>query len=313
MPQSSTTRGLGFLLIAAASWGITWPVQKFLLGELPPFSMRAISSAGAILIGFVLAGVRGEALRVPRDQWRILVIASMLNYGLFSILTVLALVWLKASEAVIFTYTMPIWAALLARLAFGERLTVWRALALGLGLAGIVTLVGAEPIAASWAKLPGFVCGLAAAWLFALGTVLSKHRPPRLPPVAGVAWQVAIGALPPFVLCLFEAPHLAAVTPLGWAALAYSATMPMIVAYLAWFRALQLLPAATASIGTLIAPVVGVSGSALLLGEPIGVRQAAALALTLAGMALAVRGVSGGKPPRRERPATRSSSHSAAS
>ena len=79
-------------------------------------------------------------------------------------------------------------------------------------------------------------------------------------------------------------------TVLGWLALLYCATVPMIVAYLAWFRALQLLPAATASIGTLLAPVIGVSGSAVLLGEPIGARQAAALGLTLAGVALAARG-----------------------
>jgi drug/metabolite transporter (DMT)-like permease len=91
-------------------------------------------------------------------------------------------------------------------------------------------------------------------------------------------------------LAAFEPQDWSLVTPLGWLALLYCATVPMVVAYIAWFRALKLLPAATAAIGTLIAPVVGVTGSALLLGEPLGARQLAALALTLGGMALAVRG-----------------------
>ena len=287
--RGRTAQGLGFLLLTATGWGLNWPIQKFLLTELPPFSMRAVCAVVAAVIGFALAGARREALGVPAGQRWILIVAAMLNYGLFSVLTIASLLWLRASEAVIFTYTMPIWTALLAWLVYRERLTAGRAIALLLGVVGIAVLVGAEPMEASWVKLPGFACALAAAWLFAVGTLISKNRPPRLPPVAGVAWQVTIGAIPALLLCATETPDWSRVTVLGWLALLYCATVPMIVAYLAWFRALQLLPAATASIGTLLAPVIGVSGSAVLLGEPIGARQAAALGLTLAGVALAAR------------------------
>ncbi len=288
--DGGTARGLGFLLVTATGWGLNWPIQKFLLTEVPPFSMRAACAVVAAIVGFALACARREALRVPAGQWRILVIAALLNYGLFSVLTIASMLWLRASEAVIFTYTMPIWTTLLAWLFYGERLTPTRALALVLGVAGIAVLVGAEPVEASWVKLPGIAFALTAAWLFAIGTLISKNRPPRLPPVAGVAWQVTLGAIPALLLCGTETPDWSSVTPLGWLALLYCATVPMIVAYLAWFRALQLLPAATASIGTLIAPVIGVSGSAVLLGEPIGARQAVALGLTLTGVALAARG-----------------------
>ncbi len=290
MPRPGVTQGLLLLLATAVGWGLNWPVQKFLLTELPPFSMRAACAMAAALLGFGLAHARGERLAVPAGQWRILVIAATLNYGLFSVLTVMSLLWLNATEAVIFTYTMPIWTALLAWLAYGERLSAWRVLALLLGLCGIGVLVGAEPMQASWAKLPGFACALSAAWVFAAATVVSKHTPPRLSPVAGVAWQIAIGSVPALLLCMREAPDWAGVSALGWLALGYCAVVPMVLAYLAWFRALQLLPAATASIGTLIAPVVGVTGSALLLGEPLGLRQGLALAFTLAGVGLAVRG-----------------------
>jgi drug/metabolite transporter (DMT)-like permease len=61
----------------------------------------------------------------------------------------------------------------------------------------------------------------------------------------------------------------------------------MTLAYLAWFRALRLLPAGTAATGVLISPVIGVIGSALLLGDPLGPRQVAALGITLAGVGLA--------------------------
>ena len=104
-----------------------------------------------------------------------------------------------------------------------------------------------------------------------------------VPPVAGVAWQVMLGIVPLLVPALWETPNWTMVTPLGWLAIAYVAIVPMTVAYLAWFRALRLVSAATASTALLIAPVAGVFSSALLLGEALGARQLMALALTLTG------------------------------
>jgi probable blue pigment (indigoidine) exporter len=46
---------------------------------------------------------------------------------------------------------------------------------------------------------------------------------------------------------------------------------------------------ATASIGTLLVPVVGVLSAAAMLHEPLGVRELAALVFTLGGVALALR------------------------
>ena len=60
--------------------------------------------------------------------------------------------------------------------------------------------------------------------------------------------------------------------------------------YLAWFRALKLVPASTAATTVLVSPLVGVIGSTLLLGEALGPRQLVALALTLTGVGLAAWG-----------------------
>ncbi len=294
-PAASTARGLGFLLFAAGTWGLNWPVLKYLLGVLPPFSVRTSMALFGMGLGVVVALLRGERLRLPVDQIGRTVVYAMLNFGLFSVLTMLTLLWLSASEGVIFVYSMPIWATFISWGVYGERLTSWRLLALALGFAGVLVLVGPGLLLGTagglgWSKLPGVGFALAAAVMFAVGTVLAKHRPLQLPPVAGVTWQAAIGAVPPGVLALFEHPDWSRVPLLGWLALLYCGTTPMILAYLAWFRALRLLPSSTAAIGTLIAPVIGVGGSALLLGEPLGFTQLAALGLTLTGVALAVRG-----------------------
>ncbi|MBS0561007.1 MAG: EamA family transporter [Proteobacteria bacterium] len=279
--------GLSLLLLTACSWGLNWPIAKFMLTELPPFTMRLVCCAGGVVFAYLLVVLRGENIRVPRALWPRLVLFAMLNFGAFSALTTLCLAWLRASEAVIVTYTLPIWASLLAWPVLGERPT-WRSVvALVLGLAGVAMLVGVDASAATAAKLPGVAMGLAAAVLFGLGTVLAKRHPLAVPPVTGVFWQVVVGLVPIVVLALFERPNWSLFTPTGAAAGLYVAVLPMTLSYVAWFRALRLLPASTAATGVLIAPIVGVCASAVMLGDPLGMRQLVALVVTLSGVTLA--------------------------
>jgi probable blue pigment (indigoidine) exporter len=110
-------------------------------------------------------------------------------------------------------------------------------------------------------------------------------------PVPLVAWQIAIGTLPVWVIALgFETLDFSRVTWVGWGCLVYVAVVAQCAAYLAWFRALRLLPAGVAATGSLLVPVIGVFSSGALLGEPLGVRHVVALVLTLGGVVLAARG-----------------------
>jgi drug/metabolite transporter (DMT)-like permease len=127
--------------------------------------------------------------------------------------------------------------------------------------------------------------------LFSLGTVLTKRWPLGLPPTAGATWQVGLGIAPLVVLAvLLDPPGFAALSMQGWALIAYGGVFALGLCYLSWFAALRRLPASLASLGTLLTPMVGVAGAALVLGEPFGWREAAALGLTLSGVALAARG-----------------------
>jgi drug/metabolite transporter (DMT)-like permease len=88
---------------------------------------------------------------------------------------------------------------------------------------------------------------------------------------------------------LFEHPRLDALGPASWAGMAYMTVVAMGVCYLGWFAAARRLPPATAATGMLLVPLVGVLSAAPIAGEPLGTREVLALALTLGGVALAVR------------------------
>jgi drug/metabolite transporter (DMT)-like permease len=285
-----TPAGLMFLAITSVGWGFNWPVTKFLIGELPPLTLRGLSGVVGALLLAVLALVRGQSLYVPRKMWGRLVLAAALNVSGWMVLMGLALLWLPASEAALIAYTMPVWASLIAWPVLGERPTLLRTLALVMAFAGLASIMGGNGIAASEAKLPGIIMALVGSIGFAVGTVLSKRHPLHLPPIPGAAWQVGLGCLPVAIVGLaLETSHWNAVTPLGWWLLVYSVLGQFCIAYVCWFAALARLPASVAAIGTMAVPVIGVVASALALGEPLGAGQIAALIFTLAGVALATR------------------------
>jgi drug/metabolite transporter (DMT)-like permease len=282
--------GLIFLAITSVGWGFNWPVTKFLLGELPPLTLRGVTGVLGALLLAALALLRGQSLKVAPEIWPRLVLAAVLNVTGWMVLMGLALLWLPASEAALIAYTMPVWASIIAWPILGERPTPLRTIALVMAFAGLAAIMGGNGITASAAKLPGILMALGGSIGFAFGTVLSKKLPIRLPSLTAAAWQIGIGCLPVAVVGLaIETTNLEAVSRLGWILLFYSTVVQFCIAYVSWFAALARLPASVAAIGTMAVPVIGVVASALALHEPLGAGQIAALLLTLGAVALATR------------------------
>jgi drug/metabolite transporter (DMT)-like permease len=183
---------------------------------------------------------------------------------------------------------MPIWATLIAWLVRGERPSLQGTVALCLGIAGIVVLVGPSVVSIDMAKLPGVGFAFAAAMLFASGSVVNG-RPLPLPPLASIAWQVGLGCLPLLLLGLaVERPQILALNLPGLAAMIYMVFVPMGLCFIMWFTALRHLSPVVASTGTLLVPIVGSVLAAIVFGEPLGARQVTAMVLTFTGVVLAL-------------------------
>jgi drug/metabolite transporter (DMT)-like permease len=285
-----TPAGLMFLAVTSICWGFNWPINKYLLSELPPLTMRG--STGVIGAGLLagLALISGQSLRVPRELWPRLLLAAMLNVAGWMALMGLALLWLPAGEAALIAYTMPVWASILAWPILGERPNLVRVISLVMAFAGLASIMGGNGFAGSMEKLPGIIMALGGSLGFAVGTILAKKVPLNLPPLSAAAWQIGIGSLPVAVVgWLAEKAHVAAISDLGWILLVAVVVTQFCVAYVSWFAALARLPASVAAIGTMAVPVIGVVTAAVALHEPLGPGQIAALFFTLAGVVLATR------------------------
>jgi drug/metabolite transporter (DMT)-like permease len=286
---SSRSGGFVFLLITATGWALNWPAMKILLREWPPLFSRGVAGVTAALILAALAASRGDSLRVPGRAVPVLLLASVTNVFVWMGFATLSMKWVSVAQGALLVYTMPIWVTLLSWPIRGARPTRRGYAALLLGLAGVIVLLGGHGWVIDRSSVIGSAFAIGAAIAFALGTVLIREPLP-LPALSAVAWQVGLGCLPMIVLGLaFERPAIGMLDLSGWLMLAYMTLVPMGVCYLSWFATLRRLPPESASIGMLLVPLLGTLSAAWLIGEPVGLREAVSMLLTLSGITLALR------------------------
>lgn len=272
------------LVMLSLLWGLCWPAMKIALDEIPPFSMRVGTTFISVTLLFAIAALRGQDLRVPRGVARVhVVIASLFNLVGFTLFAAFAQMQSTTSRVAILTYTMPIWAAVLAWPVLGERLTRIRGLALALCIAGLAVLI--YPLTDS-GNMVGVFLALGAAISWALGTVFQKWADIPINSLTLSCWQFLVGFLV-LAACLpiFEGSlHLWPVSVAALLGLSFTGVAAAL-AYLLWFTIVKRLPAMTASLGVLSTPVIGVASSALILGERPTASDIIGFALTLAAAA----------------------------
>jgi drug/metabolite transporter (DMT)-like permease len=288
MRTASPRADIAPVLIAAIVWGFNWPATRIAVMEVPPWTMRGMTLClGALALAGV-ALIRRQSLAIRREHRPRLVVAGCLTVGGFAILTTFAQLSLPTSRAAVLAYTMPVWAALMARVVLGERFTRRRVLGLALGTAGLTAL--AVPLLRNGDLSIGWVYALGAALVWAAGTIVSKRLPVAAPPLVVASWQLLVGG----VLCLlgmlvFEAnrpgvPYSTATI----VALAYSVVFSQALGYLSWFEGIARVSAGTAAVASLLAPALGVFGAMVLLHEQPSMTDFLGLALVLAASATVV-------------------------
>jgi drug/metabolite transporter (DMT)-like permease len=268
-------------------WGLNFVAIKYSVEEVPIWTFRTICllTGGLGLLG--IAKLAGLSLRVPRAEWRPLVIAAAGNITGWHIFSAWGLQHVPASRGTILAYTMPLFAAVISVLWLRQKMTGLILAALVSGIVALAILL--VPIRDEIVAHPfGPALMLLAAAFWAFGTVALKRFRFTIPTTTLAGWQMLVGGIPVFVGwalldCNFDPRP---VSHIAWIAVAYSAIIPMIFCHWAWFRIVAIYPAAVAAIGTLAIPVVSVIAAAFLKHESIGLSEILSLGLVLMSLAL---------------------------
>jgi drug/metabolite transporter (DMT)-like permease len=180
------------VLFVGLAWGVNWVAGRIILTALPPWAMRTVGIGLGTLTLFAAAAIWRVRLTVPRAEAVKILIAGFFNVAVFNVCSAYAQVYGTTSRAIVIAYSMPIWAALLARVVLKEQLSAVKLAALALCAAGLTTLIW--PLARAGFPL-GALLALGCAWSWAAGTIYLKWADIRAPMLAAAAWQLLFGWL----------------------------------------------------------------------------------------------------------------------
>jgi drug/metabolite transporter (DMT)-like permease len=284
-------RHLWWVLAALTfAWGFNWTALKVALSEVPPWTFRSLclGLGSAVLFAALRAG--GQPLAVPKGQWRRLALLAFLNITCWNMLVAFGVALIPSGRASILAYTMPIWAIPLSVWLLGERITRARLAGLALGMVALVLLLGENLVGLGAAPL-GSLMVLGAALTWALGTVLQKRFPVRMPLGAYTAWMLLLGGVPVFIgtLIIEDVRTLRDVNLAPALGVAYNVFVAFAFAHWAWIKLATSVPVSVFSLSMLIIPVIGVLSGAVFLGERPSWAEVAALLCVLGALATVIR------------------------
>jgi len=281
------------LLTVCLVWGSTFIALAIVVRDLPPFLAMAVRHlvAGGLLLAFALPRGDRRTDRVGRRQ-----IASAFVFGgLLFVTGHGALAWAQqtvpAGTAALLVGSIPIWMALLDRVALGRRLPVTSYAGILLGFVGLAVLF--DPFGeGSVDRLAALVVVLSAL-CWAAGSLYSRGAAlPRRPLVsaglASLCGGVLLSALAASSGELGRADWTSGAT-LG---LAYLVVMGSLVGFSAYVYLLRAAPTSLVSTYAYVNPVVAVVLGWLLLEETITLQMAVAGAAVVVSVAMILRSTS---------------------
>ncbi len=272
-------------------WGTTYLGIRMALEMWPPMTLVAVRfllSGGILMAGALL-------LKADLPRGRELALTAL--YGVVILgagngALVLAETWIPSGMAALIITISPFWmVGLNALLPPREPLHPPTLAGMAVGLAGAVLLVGPGALAggaAGAAMLKGALVLQAGCISWSLGSLLQKRLPTRAHAiVSGGIQQLAAGlAFVPLALLWPGEIHY---SPRGLGALLYLVVFGSIVGYSSYVVALERLPVAVVSIYNYVNPVVAVILGWIFYREPFGMREAAAMLVIFAGVAMVKR------------------------
>jgi drug/metabolite transporter (DMT)-like permease len=130
--------------MAAVLFGASVVAVRVAVRDVPPISLAVLRiGQGGLLLAVILLVVAPDRMRVRWERLRLFALLGLVLFALFPLTFNIGLRYTEASRGAVMLATMPIWSALLGRVA-GERLARRQVAGVGLSVVGIA-LAFVEP------------------------------------------------------------------------------------------------------------------------------------------------------------------------
>ncbi|MEM8686651.1 MAG: DMT family transporter [Pseudomonadota bacterium] len=276
------------LITLSILWGGSFFFAEVALRGLPTFTvvfLRVVLGAAVLWLVFLASVPKAKRQNLP---WKDFLIMGFLNNAVPFSLLVWGQTQISSSLASIINATTPFFTVLVAHVLLAdERMSKAKVTGVTAGFAGIVVLMGPGVLGGGDVGLAGQIACVGAAVSYALAATFGR-RFAGVAPLATATGQVTCSSLLLLPLvCLVDQPWSLAMP--GWDVIGSVigiAVGSTALAYILYFRILQVAGATNVALVTFLVPVSAIVLGTLILGEVLRPEHIAGMALIALGLAI---------------------------
>lgn len=282
------------LLVAMAVWGLNFSIVKALTNVLDVLWVATIRMiVAALALTILLWWRRRRPFKVNGRQALGLALCGVLMVYANQILFAAGLARTSATNGALVVALSPLLSAILAALAFRERLGRGHLVGIACGFGGVAVVVLHRPGADVASAGLGDLLVLTSVLGFAAGSLMVQRLSRGLTALE-ISWSVyLVGTTLLTIHALLASPVPVATLLHGglwlWSLIAFSAVGSTAIAGIVWNKAISRLGAARTAMAFYWVPIFGVAFAALFLGEAVTWWHAVGLAGVILGARLSAR------------------------
>jgi drug/metabolite transporter (DMT)-like permease len=277
-------------LFAVVIWGGTFIATKIALREVSPATIVWIRfGIGVFILGATVLARRQFA--VPeRGEWMYFASLGFLGVTFHQWLQANGLITAQATTTAWIVASTPVFVAILGWLVLKEKMGWRRVGGIALAAFGVLLIVSKGNLLSLFAGKEGTVGDFLifiSAINWAVFSILSRRELARHPAARMMFYVMLLGWLFTCIWIFGFGPGLSEIpqlSPKGWGAILMLGIFGSGLAYIAWYDALQALPASQLGVFLNIEPLVTTLLAAVMINEPITL-------ITLLGGAIIIGGV----------------------
>lgn len=276
----------GMLIALSILWGGSFFFSEVALRAFPPFTVVFLRVAlGAMVLWAVFLATVPLASRTGLP-WKDFLIMGLLNNAVPFSLLVWGQTQISSSLAAIINATTPFFTVLIAHLLLSdERMSRSKVMGVSAGFAGIIVLMGPGAFGGGDVGLAGQLACIGAAISYAFAATFGR-RFAKVTPLATATGQVTCSSLLLLPLvCLVDQPWTLPMPGLDVIGSVIGVAVgSTALAYILYFRILQVAGATNVALVTFLVPVSAIVLGTLILGEVLQPEHVAGMLLIALGL-----------------------------
>ncbi|WP_165820935.1 DMT family transporter [Pueribacillus theae] len=268
-------------------WGASWILAKIGLDYMGPFTFSLFRFASGVIVLFLVLFFM-KRLSIKQIPLRDLMILGLIQTAAVFLFVAYGMMFVDAGKTSVLLYTMPIWSGILAAKFLDEQLTGANILAMILGAAGLLLIVGFDlNTLTDRSVIIGDLFILIASVCWATANIFYQKKFKKADRLQVNAYQMLFGT----IAMLMAALMMEWGEPIQWTgmsifAILFTGIAASAISFSIWFYLLDSVDTATAAMSILLVPIFGLVFGAIFLGEKLTTNIIIGSSLILIGVVL---------------------------